>query len=563
MLYKKRNSTKVEIYKYNFIMIIMIGIFFIFFLFNCTATKEITNISQIDTSDANIYQKDLVYLAEKIKEIHPTLTPNEFKYIDVDEFDKLAIETYYKLSEMQEKNDDNKYKFIYLASKLIAKLNDGHSGLPEFKYRKEPTLPVLLKWFGEELYIINAVKKYKNLKNKKVLKIGNIAPGIIKENVNEFISGDNQFHRNYFMNGIFICKKAILELLNLTGENNNVLIEYEDNGKINQITLSANKNWSQYIYLLVELYKNNFGKTDLTTSVKGAIWFKSLEEYNAMYFQLNKFFDSQTWSGYNFDFKNIFNELFTEIREKGLKYLVIDLRNNNGGVPYLAYQLLSYIKNEKSKSLNTYYSYYRPSEFYYSNLDEDPELYKEDIENGNLLLKELAIYLYDEKYIVDDKNININDNGTINLPEYFIFNVKKFYSEGIEYESPYYMPYPDEDLQFDGELYLLIGNKTASMGSTLSYIVKDNGYGKLIGEPTGYSSVSHPGAYSLTLPNTSQTLYLNSYMHVRTDEEARKREPDAIYPDIHIPTTFEDYINGIDPCWEYLVENVFNKDGAE
>lgn len=50
---------------------------------------------------------------------------------------------------------------------------------------------------------------------------------------------------------------------------------------------------------------------------------------------------------------------------------------------------------------------------------------------------------------------------------------------------------------------------------------------------------------------------ITTHLLVRTKLEARENEPDAIYPDVYIPTTFENHINGRDPVWDYLVENVF------
>jgi len=121
------------------------------------------------------------------------------------------------------------------------------------------------------------------------------------------------------------------------------------------------------------------------------------------------------------------------------------------------------------------------------------------------------------------------------------------------------MNYPESSRQFDGNLYVLIGNKTFSMASWFAAIVKDNGLGTLIGEPTGGSSISHTSGIPIKLKDVSFTIYISPILTVRASQEALERERNAILPDIFIPTTIEDYKNNVDPLWDYLVNNKLSK----
>jgi len=179
---------------------------------------------------------------------------------------------------------------------------------------------------------------------------------------------------------------------------------------------------------------------------------------------------------------------------------------------------LNYLSHYNDEKMNFFMNWYKPSEeyfkYYYKNNDY-PDNYKEEIEKGEL--------------------INFNDGY--------------FFSER------------NEELAYNGNVYLITGSLSYSCGSVFSAMIKDNKIGILIGEPTGNASTFFAGGdiTTVTLPNSVTTLNISCAMYVRTNEEARLKEPDAVYPDVYIPTTFEDYINGKDPCWEYLVENVFSK----
>lgn len=141
-----------------------------------------------------------------------------------------------------------------------------------------------MNWFQDDLYILNTLGKFNFLENKKVIKIGNVDVNILKNEVNKFICSDNVYEKNK-LNGNFLCRRTVLDLLNLINEKNEVTINYIDNGIIKEISLSLIDIKKPYIN---ELWKNSFniGKNEITycyNRYKPSLRTQELTDYNTLY----------------------------------------------------------------------------------------------------------------------------------------------------------------------------------------------------------------------------------------------------------------------------------------
>lgn len=483
-------------------------------------TQDFINI--INTSSGTPYQVDFAKIVNEIQTIHAF----PYKTITKDEFNNFALDLYNQIGKIDMKSRDKDYQYYFTASKIIPKIDDGHAHLRSGIINNNFTLPVEFSWFEDGLYIISTTDEYEKMLNKKILKINNIDIYEIKSIIDEYISADNKYSKK-LKNVSYLRNQIVLEHLGLLDENSNALIEYKDNDEVKTILLPTGM-------FVTKAYKlSAIGRNEFTTKdpFKYAL-FKMVPEYNAMYLQWNRFISAQLLNT-GVDLREMFKEMFTEIKENNLKHLIIDVRDNPGGFLPIACQFLSYIKNENKNHLYLCEWWYKPSEqFYFRSYGEDPDIYREEIKKG--------------------ENIKCFSEYTdlVNLPELGMF---------YDPNSWFYMPYPDEELQFDGELYVLIDNQSFSMASWFAILIKDNEYGTIIGEPTGTSSISHPAGVYLPHKETLTTLFLPGIVLIRSNKEALKKEPDGVYPDVYLPTTFEDYLNGVDPCWDYLVKNVFKK----
>ncbi len=498
----------------KYLIITLLFLISIFYYISCS-TLDFNSIDieyLIKQNKGNIYQKDFLYFVQKLKEIHPAFIPNEYAYVYDDDFKKFACEIYKDLGKgpfNESENESNRSKFCYLTTKLLSKIKDGHlyfSTIHYFFGNSDKTLPIITRWFEDKLYIIDTIDDYGFLKNKEITKIGSAEVNRIRSEIDEFISGDNNyFKRN--INGFILCRKSVLELLDLVKDESKVEIEYINNGETKIETLELKK-WKGYRNKIEEISRWNIGRNEDFFSNGEEIWFREFKEYNTMFVQVNHFtnFDNFTYECKKF---------LKEVKEKNIKNIVLDLRSNYGGNFLIAREIIGkYFSLKAPAMMDSFFGVERVSKEWCLGFGFNPDNYQDEIKNEELL--------------------------------YFL-------GEYIKSE-------PDK-LAFDGNLYVLIGNMSLSTATIFTGIIKDNKLGILIGEPTGSASSFFAGREFITvnLPNSGIDLEINYAIFVRTNKEARFKEPDAVYPDVYVPTTFEDYINGKDPCWEYLVDNVFSK----
>jgi C-terminal processing protease CtpA/Prc len=103
---------------------------------------------------------------------------------------------------------------------------------------------------------------------------------------------------------------------------------------------------------------------------------------------------------------------------------------------------------------------------------------------------------------------------------------------------------------FSGELFVLTGPATFSSGNWFAAVMHDNGFAKLVGEPTGNAPSSYGDVLSFTLPESGTSYTLSFKRWRRPDPE---RDPAAtLVPDVAVPRTRESVRDGSDPVLDWL-----------
>lgn len=449
---------------------------------------------------------------------HRSWLENPFVQIDHNTFIDNATKCYNLIDK-----DMKEEEFTFVIRKLIATFNDGHA-----EYAQNKTflncLPISFWWFDDGLYIVGTTDEYSNLLHKKVLKIGGQDVNRLREKVNEYIPSDNIYGKKS-RNSFYLSQQDMLGFLDLTDEQNEVSITYLNTNNKKKVILSTeartiSDSLDTRIASTLSNYKNyNVCRNSVTKLKDGddINSFQIIDSYSLAYLKIISFSETRETAKKNIE---LVQNTFSEIKKHNVKHLIIDIRGNNGGSSNFEYKILSFLKNDNIEHLSTY------------------DRYKKN--NKEKIIEKLS-------------------DGIINLKEQPLFK---------DNNDWYCMPFPEEDMIFDGNIYVFIDNDTFSAGSTFAAIIKDNDYGTLIGQPTSNSSISFSGgsAFSIEEPfkllelydldKDRPILFIGGRILVRCDEEARNREPDAIQPHINIPTTIEDHINGIDPYWEYVIEQI-------
>jgi hypothetical protein len=112
----------------------------------------------------------------------------------------------------------------------------------------------------------------------------------------------------------------------------------------------------------------------------------------------------------------------------------------------------------------------------------------------------------------------------------------------------------DKTLRFDGNLFVLTSPATFSSGNWFAVIIKDNGLGTIIGEPTGNAPSSYGDIPTFQMPNTGFAFTVSHKRFIRPNPDNDPQ--DALYPDVPVYTTIDDIINGTDPQLERLKEMI-------
>jgi len=104
-----------------------------------------------------------------------------------------------------------------------------------------------------------------------------------------------------------------------------------------------------------------------------------------------------------------------------------------------------------------------------------------------------------------------------------------------------------KDINQKGKLFVIIGRRTFSSAiiNTMDFIKNTNAF--IVGETTGGKPNHYGEIRSFKLPNSKlKVIYSTKYFN------RIKKEMNTITPDIEIETFFNDYINGIDPVYEWI-----------
>jgi hypothetical protein len=179
-------------------------------------------------------------------------------------------------------------------------------------------------------------------------------------------------------------------------------------------------------------------------------------------------------------------DAFTQMREAGVRRLIIDIRHNEGGDDQLWIDgILRYIAGRPYKTGSHY------------------------------VLRVLK----------DNK-----DKGQV---------AGQLVTGMIETENP---AFPDNTLHFDGEVHILVGPLTYSSAVLFSNVVQDYGFGTVVGVGGAVRARQSGGVQSVTLPNTGLRLYFPRFVLNRPSGRDdpiwllpdRPLELDSLHPQVQV-----------------------------
>jgi hypothetical protein len=475
--------------------------FVILFALQTVAQPVITYHSKVEESEkyknGNEYQKDFLLFMDMLQTTHPAFEKNP--PFDVGKELEQGYAHCGKCKDLQE--------FVSYIQQVAAKIHDAHTGV-NFSALQDLAYPFHL-YIDEGGYYLDVVPKGNEASlGKQISKINDKEMSFFYNQFKKFFNTNNDagykvmFKNNaslfYLWHGMGLCERD--SSINLTFTDGSSLKLYP------VPTKSANLSTIQKTPSFVEKMLQQSGKLPFSYQIlDGGICYllfaKCSDRNTYMQQYLPQVANNETLRMRLEQqlkripiFTEFLDSMFHDMKEKNIKTLVVDVRTNDGGNSALCEELLSRLKS----SITSTRTEVRPSQ------------------------------LAEEYYKAIGLDVSLLHSST---GEHSVIQGSK---------TP-----------FDGKVIWIQGEKTFSSAGLLITMAVDNHIGTVIGEPASYSPTHYGDLIIWSLPNTQTTGYISHKLFVRPDATKGDEIPLAKI----FPTSFEDYVNGIDPCYNWVINH--------
>jgi C-terminal processing protease CtpA/Prc len=446
---------------------------------------------------------DFKLMRQAFEEGHPAL----YWYTPKEKMDKIFDSTYKQLDK-----DMTELEFYKVLSPLVTSINCGHTGINtsvEFeKYYMDSvkTFPFRVFTMQDRLFVKTNRSADSTLKRgTEILSINNIpVADIIKTFIaNTPMDGYNQTGKYRYAEVRF-------------GRNFNYFIGQADTFKLDCVLPDG-----QYVQTQVpalSLKNSNKGGTAGSARLDKKVKRMIKESRQVMSMKISEkdpataVMTLKAFPGVGY--RKFFKKSFKEIEEKGIRNLVIDLRENPGGFSIAALTL---------------YSYLNDSTFRYYN----PVLMKKKRFSFKKNLNQRLFLAFNAAFAVKSDR----KNG--------VYTVK------IRGAAP---QKPARKYNFDGEVYILTSGFTASAAALFTANAHYHKRAVVIGEETGGGYVGCTAGIVpyLTLPNSK--LRVSFPVMKITNAMTGIVEGRGTIPDHDVPYTVEDFSKNVDTQMEYTIK---------
>ena len=477
-------------------------------------------------SSGNPYQKDVLLFYSMLEETHP-------HFADSRRAKALERE---KMKSFRWAEDCTSASGLgtYIQSRL-AILEDGHTTVAP-SYRTDQIYPINLYFLNDsEVYVKGIAAEYseflgKRLKCMNGMKIKDVLDSfrgkMSSDNENRFIRDVGNIMQ-FFQNWEDLPYMAADSSLNLVFTDMTSLKIYPCDIRGTEI---------EWAYDMA-------GK-GITAPKKALFYYEIPEDKQLCYLQFNAFTDRNTElqrvaasmpAGQEIPanvmarldmlprFNVFLEEMFRDISANGVKTLVVDLRNNKGGNSILGDILLSWLKPAAQTA--DYRSYTRLSPLWGMQYPSLMSQYRKAAQDRGETID--GDTLYNGKYLT-------SLSGAPESPD-TLFRLNCTTDT------------------FNGDVIFIQGRDTYSSAGMLLTKARDNGIGLIIGEESSFRPDTYGDLLTWMLPNTGIRGYVSSKYFQRPAGD--REHGNALVPDVLITPSWDDFMSGKDPAWEWIENN--------
>lgn len=451
-------------------------------------------------SEGNSFQKDLLLYADMLGDTHPY-------YANAEHRAKLQKHVRKMYKECGKIGNVAEFK-LYLA-KVAATLHDGHTAI---YYWSSPDriFPVRFTINGNAPSIVDLCQdEYRDILGKEVKFINGKPLKKILNAAREIVSADNEVNFENLVTE-YLLLTDFWAMLGMSSEE--LHITFADN--TTAIIPAINKRELKITQLQSNL-------SNRVTAPRRVLFdYQIFDKEGVCYLQFNQFADRVTHPQMKqlARFDEFMSQMMADIEAKEINTLVVDLQYNSGGNSALGNVLLSWLKPFG-----------------------EIEQYSADVRISELMLER---YPYYKEFTYDGKPLEL---GRVYSAPTFDQNREVKSSGNITQDSTYHVLNLDPERLFKGEVIFIQGKDTYSSATLLLTTARDNGIGKIVGEPSGGRPSHYGDILFCTLPNTLITATVSHKHFIRPNRA--KVECEYLTPDVLIDTNNPDK----DLVWEWIV----------
>lgn len=444
--------------------------------------KMVTKDETISMLSPEVMKSDLDLALKTIEEVHP----NMYAYISKDEFCKLRDKAYRELDRPM--NDLEYYKVI---ASLVAEIRNGHTNVwpnekvaSVLKSQITTGYPIEIDSYRDYIFI----KGYYGLLD---LPTGEIVE-INNENAMDCLKRICRYKAVEYKNYNF----AMVEKAGLAA------LIWLDGGEIGALSLKVKSEDGKIHDLRIEpIDISEIKKAALLKQEAGKQYHKfdfRHDEENNVGVMTIKTFNSQSME----EFKTFLKKHFDYMREKNIKNLIIDIRDNPGGSTNVSQELVKYLTDKPFKM--------------FSKVSTKLSKHIEGTHRGKIKDEDLG-------------------------------KVMEYNSGDISVDKSHH--------QFDGKAYLLINGNTFSTALDLAVVLQHYNLAVLVGDETSDTPSGYGDVFSLELPNTKMRLGVSiKYFEALGD----KKDGHGVVPEYEVRQSGVDTAKGVDTVMEFTLGMIKN-----
>ncbi len=327
----------------------------------------------------------------------------------------------------------------------------------------------------------------------------------VLEGMYNFVSGESEYNKNSSMESMTFTR--LFWFLYDKCDVFNIIIKKKDGREI-KLQVSAISGWAfegklRQQNIVHDVHRDFKFIKDIAYVYPGAFMNPSNEYYS------QKTFDIKV-------FVHFLDSCFTEIHKKKSKYLIVDLRNNPGGMSSFSACLITYFATKT----------FGPA----------------------------VKVTYKTSQVTKDGLKNINDS-LLSAVDLKLKNDLLSHNNGSIFEevtNDQYFPQNDS-LRFKGKVYVLVNRFTYSEAIETSALIQDYKFGIIIGEMTPNAATMYASTQQFKLPNTQLNI---QYPRAFVERKNTKASLIAVIPDYQIE---DNPLTDKDEILDYTVELIDKK----